>query len=140
MRQRTASVSNGRFNRRLPLAHEWVAVVAIALAVLWILLSFAQELRFTNGLKHQASDLSSQNAVLQKQNESYRRDIAASNSGAAAEEEARQNGYARPDERQFVVGQPPRPLPPPLATRAQPRGQTPAPSPVQRFWSWLSGR
>ncbi len=140
MRQRSASVSNGRFNRRLPLPHEWVAVLAIALAALWILGSFAQELRFTNGLKHQASDLTSQNALLQKQNDSYRRDIAASSSGAAGEEEARQNGYARPDEQQFVVGQPPGPVPVPVASPGQPARQTPEPNPLRRFWSWLGGR
>ncbi len=139
MRQRTASVSNGRLNRRFRLTHEWVVVLAIALAALWILASFAQELRFTNGLKHQTRDLGGQNAALQKQNQSYREDIAASSTGAAGDEEARQNGYAKPDERQFVVGQPPSPAPVRAAAGTGSAHQAATPNPFQRFWSWLSG-
>lgn len=69
--------------------------------------AFADEAWTASRLSNQAADLRHRNAALQSQNEQYQRDIATVESGAAAEEVARQNGYARPGERIYVVGSPP---------------------------------
>jgi cell division protein FtsB len=72
----------------------------------WIIWAFAQELYLSYQLSRQAGDLRTQNAALQVSNEGYRRDIAAVSSGAAAEEEARLNGYSRSDEKLYLVSPP----------------------------------
>lgn len=79
--------------------------------MLWLLWSFAQEMQLNRELAHRAAELRRQNAALESENAGYRRDIAASSSGAAAEEEARQNGYSRPTERVYLVVATPSPTP-----------------------------
>ena len=69
--------------------------------------SFAQEVFLSHDLSHQAAELRQQNAALQSENRGYQRDIAASTSGAAAEEEARGDGYSKPREKLYLVGDPP---------------------------------
>ncbi|MGH7876833.1 MAG: septum formation initiator family protein, partial [Candidatus Dormibacteraceae bacterium] len=67
--------------------------------------AFTQELLFAHGLGAQAQALSRQNAQLTAANQGYAQDIADVASGAAAEEEARQNGYARSDEKVYLLSQ-----------------------------------
>ena len=81
-------------------------LVLVAAIGVWVVYSFAQEAYLNYRLSAQASALRQQNASLKVQEAGYHRDIVASMAGAAAEEEARINGYARPDERVYVVGRP----------------------------------
>ena len=140
MRHRRASVSNGVLRpRRLRLSREMLLLVGLSVVALWIVWAFAQELYLSHELSRQAADVRRQNAALQVANEGYRRDIAAVSSGAAAEEEARLNGYARSDEKLYLISAPA----PAAASRAPGAGagraQAEAPSnPLQRAWEWLT--
>jgi cell division protein FtsB len=91
----------------MPRSTELVILVALCAAAAWMLYAFAQEVYFSKRLSEQAASLRRQNAALQAENAGYRRDIAAVASGAAAEEESRLNGYARSDEKVYVVSAPP---------------------------------
>lgn len=107
MPQRRASASNGVLRpRRLRTSRELLLLAALALVAGWIIWAFAQELYLSYQLSRQAGDLRTQNAALQVANDGYRRDIAAVSSGAAAEEEARLNGYSRSDEKLYLVSPP----------------------------------
>jgi cell division protein FtsB len=139
MRQRRASASNGVLRpRSVRASREVLLLLGLALVAIWIIWGFAQEVFVSYQLARDASDLKSQNAVLQVANEGYRRDIAAVSSGGAAEEEARLNGYVRSDEKLYVVSQP-------AAGAGQSRsggsgsggtdGQT---SVVRQAWDWLT--
>lgn len=81
-------------------------LLGLTAVAVWIVWAFAQEVLLSYQLSRQASDLRNQNAAMQTTNESYERDIAAVSSGGAAEEEARLNGYARPDEKLYIVSAP----------------------------------
>ena len=96
--------------------HAVVTSVIVA-AALWAGVAFVQEAYIGHNLSQQAADLRKQNAVLAAQNQGYRKDVQAITSGAADEEEARLNGYAKPQERLYLVTAVPSPSP------------TPAPSP-----------
>jgi cell division protein FtsB len=95
---------------------------AVALALAWSAVAFAQEASVGHRLGQQASDLRQQNAVLAAQNQGYQKDIQSLTSGAANEEEARLNGYARSNERLYLVTSPPSP---------SPIAPSPKPSPTQ---------
>jgi cell division protein FtsB len=88
-------------------------LVAIVAAAIWAGIAFAQEAYIGHKLSQQAADLRHQNAVLAAQNQGYHRDVQAITSGAADEEEARLNGYAKPQERLYLVTAPPPPSPTP---------------------------
>ena len=77
----------------------------------WALYSLAQESYLDHQLSSQAGKLAHQNDELSAQNDGYRRDIAALQTGAAAEEDARLNGYARSDEKVYLIGPAPTPSP-----------------------------
>jgi hypothetical protein len=111
----TGSVRSGAFGVR----HALLFAV-VALAVLWAGVAFAQEAYIGHKLGQQAADLRHQNAVLAAQNQGYRKDVQAISSGAADEEEARLNGYAKPQERLYLVTAPPSPSPSPSVS-ASPR-------------------
>jgi len=83
------------------------------LALAWAGVAFAQEAYVGHKLSQQAADLRQQDAVLAAQNQGYRKDVQAITSGAANEEEARLNGYAKPQERLYLVTAPPSPVPSP---------------------------
>ena len=121
MRPRRASASNGIVDRRVRLSHQTVLLGAMAVAALWMAGSLFQELSLNQSLSHQASDLRAQNAALSTTNGEYRRDITAVSSGAAAEEEARKDGYARSNEKLYLVGTPP-PPPTPAPSKAKASG------------------
>jgi cell division protein FtsB len=86
-------------------------VVAVLVAGAWMAYTFGQEVFLSRHLDQEAAQLREENVALQAQNDGYRRDIVAMASGAAAEEEARLNGYARSDEKVYLVSAPPTPAP-----------------------------
>jgi cell division protein FtsB len=113
MRPRRASASNGIVDRRVRLSHQTLLLAAMAVACLWMVGSLVQGLALNHSLNDQAAALRDQNAALATTNDEYSRDIAAVSSGAAAEEEARKDGYARSDEKLYLIATPPPPTPPP---------------------------
>ena len=89
-------------------------VMAIVLvAMIWTGIAFAQEAFIGHKLSQQVADVRNQNAVLAAQNQGYKKDVQAITSGAADEEEARLNGYAKPQERLYLVTAAPSPSPTP---------------------------
>jgi cell division protein FtsB len=90
-----------------------VFIVIFIGAAAWALYGYAQEAYVGHRLASQVSDLRNQNALIAAQNDGYRKDIQAINSGAADEEEARLNGYSKPSERVYLITSPPSPTPTP---------------------------
>jgi membrane protein implicated in regulation of membrane protease activity len=106
MRRITPVTTVGKVNMPAPLSKE-VALLALLLVVaVWVGYAFAQEMLLNHRLNAQAAELRQQNAAIAAANNGYRRDLLASSVGAAADEDARQHGYARNDERVYVVGRP----------------------------------
>ncbi|HEY6118186.1 MAG TPA: hypothetical protein VI172_19750 [Candidatus Dormibacteraeota bacterium] len=83
-----------------------VILIAAGLVLLWAIVAFAQEAYISHRLGQQVSDLRKQNADIAAQNDGYRKDVAALTNGTGDEEEARLNGFARPNERVFIVTTP----------------------------------
>lgn len=104
----TGSVRSGAFGVR-----HILLFAVVALAVLWAGVAFAQEAYVGHKLSQQAADLRHQNTVLAAQNQGYHKDVQALTSGAANEEEERLNGYAKPQERLYLVTAAPSPVPSP---------------------------
>jgi cell division protein FtsB len=92
-----------------------VMLAVFAIVAIWVGFAFVQEAYLSHKLSQQAADLRHQNAVLAAQNQGYKRDVQAITNGSADEEEARLNGYAKPNERTFLV-----------TTRASPSPTPPA--------------
>jgi cell division protein FtsB len=115
MRLRRASASHGIVDKRMRLSHQTFILAAIGVVGLWMAGSLVQELSLNQSLNQQAASLRAQNAALRTANTEYARDITAVTSGAAAEEEARKDGYARRDEKVYLISTPPpaTPAPPP---------------------------
>jgi cell division protein FtsB len=88
----------------------------IVAAIVWAGIAFVQEAWIGHKLSQQVSELRKQNTVLAAQNQGYKKDVQALTSGSADEEEARLNGYARPQERLYLVTSPPTPSPSPVAS------------------------
>ena len=117
-------------------------LLGLTFVAVWIVWAFAQEVFLSYQLSREASDLRSQNAAMQATNDSYRRDIAALASGGAAEEEARLNGYARSDEKLYIVSAPQR-----SSNRGSSAGSGSSGSGgidgqmggVRQAWDWLTG-
>lgn len=89
---------------------------AVAIGLVWVGVAFAQEAYLGHKLDQQVADLAHQNAVLAAQNAGYKKDVQSLSSGAANEEVARLNGYAKPDEKTYLVTTPPSPSPRPSPT------------------------
>ena len=119
----TALAQPGIPRPRLAAARRTIVIAVVLCAATWAVFAYAQEAYLGHRLSQQVSDLKHQNQVLAAQNQGYHRDIAAINSGAADEEEARQNGYARPYEHVYLVTG----TPSPAATSPKP---SPKPSPT----------
>jgi cell division protein FtsB len=98
----------------LSMRHVVTSAVFLVVAI-WVGYAFAQEAYLSHKLSQQAADLRHQNTVLASQNQGYRKDVQAITSGSANEEEARLNGYAKPNERTYLVTTPPSPSPTPSA-------------------------
>jgi cell division protein FtsB len=149
MRHRKASAIYGIVNQRLRLSRERLIVIALVVAASWLVWSFAQEVLVSRDMARQAAQLHQQNAALQSENRGYRRDVAASNSGAAAEEEARGDGYSKPKEKLYMIGASPAPTPahaPPVTSAAAGTKKAGPPKPPLhagrtagpiRFLTWL---
>ena len=99
----------------LSMRHAVTSAVFLVVA-LWVGYAFAQEVYLSHKLSQQAADIRHQNAVLAGQNQGYKKDVQAITSGSANEEEARLNGYAKRNERTFLVTTPPSPSPTPVAS------------------------
>ncbi len=92
-----------------------VMLAVFAIVAIWVGFAFVQEAYLSHKLSQQAADLRHQNAGLAAQNQGYKRDVQAITNGSADEEEARLNGYAKPNERTFLVTTPASPSPAPPA-------------------------
>ena len=130
---RHSNVVTGAGRLRLPSKHLLLLLV-LAIVAGWAFYSFVQESYLNFQLSSQANQLRRQNDALSAQNDGYRRDTMALQSGAGAEEDARLNGYAKGDEKVYLVGPPPSPAPAahhsrPAHGQARPAG----------FWSWFLG-
>jgi cell division protein FtsB len=91
-----------------------VVVIAVVLVALtWAGIAFAQEAYIGHKLSQQVADLRHQNMVLTAQNQGYKKDVQGITSGTADEEEARLNGYSKPQERLYLVTAAPSPSPAP---------------------------
>ena len=99
----------------LSMRHAVTSIVFLVVAI-WVGYAFAQEAYISHKLTQQATDLRHQNVVIASQNQGYKKDVQAITSGSANEEEARLNGYAKPNERTFLVTTPPSPSPTPAAS------------------------
>ncbi|HEY0832106.1 MAG TPA: septum formation initiator family protein [Candidatus Dormibacteraeota bacterium] len=93
-----------------------VLLVVAGIVVVWVGAAFVQEAYLSHKLSQQVSDLRHQNAQIAAQNAGYQKDVQALTSGTADEEEARLNGYAKPNEKLYLVTTPPSPSPSPRAS------------------------
>jgi cell division protein FtsB len=111
MRHSKAMVAAGNVRRSAFGMRRPLVIAALLLLGLWTAFAFAQEAYIGHKLSQQAADLNRQNLVLAAQNQGYRKDVQALTSGTASEEEARLNGYARAQERVYLVTVAPSPSP-----------------------------
>jgi cell division protein FtsB len=88
-----------------------VVGLAAAAALVWAGIAFAQEAYIGHKLSQQVSDLRKQNTEIAARNAGYRKDVQGLTNGTADEEEARLNGYAKPNEKTYLVTTPPSPSP-----------------------------
>ncbi|HVS48459.1 MAG TPA: hypothetical protein VHJ99_06115 [Candidatus Dormibacteraeota bacterium] len=120
MRYNRVIVASGTLRSAFGMRHALV-VAAVLVALVWAGIAFAQEAYIGHKLSQQVADLRHQNTVLAAQNQGYKKDVQAITSGTAAEEEARLNGYSRPQERLYLVTAAPSPSPtPPVSASASP--------------------
>jgi len=106
MRRTNAIAAVGKVNIPAPLSKEFALLALMLVATLWVGYVFAQEALLNHGLNAKAADLRRQNATIAAQNVAYQRDLAVGSTGSAADEDARAHGYARNDERVYVVNRP----------------------------------
>ena len=92
-----------------------VMLAVFAVVAIWVGWAFVQEGYLSHKLSQQAADLRRHNAALAAQNVGYKKDVQGITSGSANEEEARLNGYAKPNEKTYLVTTPPSPSPTPPA-------------------------
>ena len=90
-------------------------LIVLGVVLVWAGIAFAQEAYVSHRLGQQVSDLRRQNAQIAAQNAGYKKDVQALTSGTADEEEARLSGYAKPNEKLYLVTTP-APSPSPSAS------------------------
>ena len=115
MRYNRAIVASGTLRTSAFGARHAVVTAVVLVALVWAGVAFAQEAYIGHKLSQQVADLRHQNVVLSAQNHGYKKDVQAITSGTADEEEARLNGYSRPQERLYLVTVAPPPSPTPAA-------------------------
>jgi len=115
MRYNRAIVASGTLRTSAFGARHAVVTAVVLVALIWAGVAFAQEAFIGHKLSQQVADLRHQNVVLSTQNQGYKKDVQAITSGTADEEEARLNGYSRPQERLYLVTVAPSPSPTPPA-------------------------
>ena len=125
MRRINTSSQVGKVNTPAPLSKQFVLLAVLLAVTIWVGYAFSQEVLLNHQLNAQAADLRRQNSLVAAQNDGYRRDLLASSAGNAAGEDARAHGYARSDERVYVVGGPAQAAatPPPLRAKVSVEGQ-----------------
>jgi hypothetical protein len=104
MRRINTSSRVGKVNTPAPLSKQFVLLALLLAVAIWVAYAFAQEVFLNHQLNAQAADLRRQNEMVAAQNDGYRRDLLESSAGSTASEDARTHGYARSDERVYVVG------------------------------------
>jgi cell division protein FtsB len=124
MRYNRVIVASGTLRSNTFGVRQAVVIVVVLVAMGWAAIAFAQEAYIGHKLSQQVADLRHQNVVLAAQNQGYKKDVTAITSGAADEEEARLNGYARPQERLYLVTVAPSP--------SAKQSPSPKPSPSSR--------
>ena len=123
MRHSKAIVAAGSVRTSAHGVRRTIVVAVVAVIAMWTAYAFAQEAYVGHKLAQQVADLHRQNDQLGAANKGYRQDVQALTSGAASEEDARLSGYARAEERVYLLITAP-PSPSPSAAAA-----SPAPSP-----------
>ena len=83
-----------------------VILIAAGIALMWAAVAFAQEAYISQRLGQQVSNLRRENAQIAAQNAGYRKDVQALSNGTADEEEARMSGFAKPNEKTYLVTTP----------------------------------
>jgi cell division protein FtsB len=111
MRHSKAIVAAGNVRTNALGVRRAIVIGVVAILALWTAYAFAQEAYIGHKLTQQVADLHRQNARLAAENKGYRKDVQSVTSGAANEEQARLSGYARPNERVYLVTAPPSPTP-----------------------------
>jgi len=111
MRHSKAIVAAGNVRTGALGVRRTIVVAVIAVVAIWTTYTFAQEAYIGHKLSQQVADLHRQNARLAAENKGYRKDVQSVTSGAANEEQARLSGYARANERVYLVTAPPSPTP-----------------------------
>jgi cell division protein FtsB len=112
MRHSKAIVAAGNVRSSAHGVRRTIVVAIVAAAALWAALAFAQEAYIGHKLSQQVADLHRQNDRMAAENSGYRQDVKSMTSGAANEEEARLSGYARAEERVYLlITAPPSPVP-----------------------------
>jgi cell division protein FtsB len=115
MRYKTVVVASGTLRTSAFGVRQAVVIAVVLVALIWAGIAFAQEAYVGHKLSQQVTDLRNQNVVLSAQNQGYKQDVQAITSGAADEEQARLNGYSKPQERLYLVTAAPSPSPTPTA-------------------------
>ncbi len=125
MRRINTTTKVGKVNMPAPLSKQFVLLALLLALAVWAAYAFAQEAFLNHQLNAAAADLRRQNATVAAQNDGYRRDLLASSAGASAGEDARAHGYARSDERVYVVGGPvpSEATPPPVRAKVSVEGR-----------------
>ncbi|MGH7759997.1 MAG: hypothetical protein ACREOY_01070 [Candidatus Dormibacteraceae bacterium] len=123
MRNSRVMVASGTLRTSAFGVRQAVVMAVVLVALIWAGIAFAQEAFIGHKLSQQVTDLRHQNVVLAAQNQGYKKDVQAVTSGTADEEEARLNGYSKPQERLYLVTAAPSPSPRPAAPAS------PSPSP-----------
>ena len=111
MRHSKAVVAAGSVRASTHGVRRTIVIAVVAVIAIWTAYAFAQEAYIGHKLSQQVADLHRQNARLAAENKGYRKDVQSITSGAANEEEARLNGYARKEERLYLVTAPASPTP-----------------------------
>ena len=125
MRQNKALTAVGTVRVNAFGVRHLVVLVAAGAALVWGGIAFAQEAYISHKLSQQVADLRKQNADIAAENAGYRKDVQGLTSGTANEEEARLNGYAKPNEKTYLVTEQPSPSPTPSPS-ARPSPSPPA--------------
>lgn len=123
MRQSKPLVVAGSIQTRAFGARHAVIAAIAFVALIWAGVAFVQEAALSHRLSQQVSDLRNQNAAIAAQNAGYKKDVQGLSNGTADEEEARLNGFARPDEKTYLVASP---------SPSPPAAPSPSPSPKSR--------
>jgi cell division protein FtsB len=116
MRYAAALTPPGNPRPRTFVMRKPVLILFFIVAAAWALYGYAQEAYLGHKLAQQVADLRNQNSLIAAQNDGYRKDIQAIDNGSADEEEARLNGYSKPNERVYLITEPPAPSPTPSPT------------------------